>query len=168
MKKYDVSDKEYSNVEAVDIIHQVANLYVSTKSPRDYGTGEVYTSVEVHTLKNIADNPGITLTELAMNYARTKGAISQIIKKIEAKGLIYKEASERDNKAYLYLTEKGHILDAAHRRYDEINSGESMNLVREMVSEEEFNTAFRVLETWLDVRREVQQRRVAQEKMIKK
>ena len=56
-------NKEYSNAEAVDIIHQVANLYISTKVPRDYGTGEEYTSVEVHTLKHIADNPGITVTE---------------------------------------------------------------------------------------------------------
>ena len=45
-------NKEYSNAEAVDIIHQVANLYISTKVPRDYGTGEEYTSVEVHTLKH--------------------------------------------------------------------------------------------------------------------
>ncbi len=156
--------KEYTNVEAIDIIHQVANLYVSTKTPRDYGTGEVYTSVEVHTLKHIADNPGITLTELAANHSRSKGAISQIVKKIETKGLIYREASERDNKAYLYLTEKGIILDEAHRKYDEVNSGESMNLVREMVSEEEFNAAFRTLELWLDVRRKVQQKRLELEK----
>ena len=45
--------KNYSNVEAVDILHQVANLYISTKIPQDYGTGEEYTSVEVHTLRTI-------------------------------------------------------------------------------------------------------------------
>ena len=64
--------KKYNNVEAVDILHQVANLYISTKVPQDYGTGEEYTSVEVHTLKHIADNPGITVTELAWDYAKTK------------------------------------------------------------------------------------------------
>ena len=80
--------KNYSNVEAVDILHQVANLYISTKIPQDYGTGEEYTSVEVHTLKHIADNPGITVTELARHNGKTKGAISQILKKIEDKGLI--------------------------------------------------------------------------------
>ena len=37
----------YTNVEAVDILHQVANFYVGTKQSHDYGTGEVYTSVEV-------------------------------------------------------------------------------------------------------------------------
>ena len=37
----------YTNVEAVDILHQVANFYVGTKQSHDYGTGEVYTSVEI-------------------------------------------------------------------------------------------------------------------------
>ena len=79
-------NKEYSNAEAVDIIHQVANLYISTKVPRDYGTGEEYTSVEVHTLKHIADNPGITVTELARHNGKTKGAISQILKRLRIRG----------------------------------------------------------------------------------
>lgn len=165
----DKNNKQYSNVEAVDIIHQMANLYISTKIPQDYGTGEEYTSVEVHTLKHIADNPGITLTELAKDYAKTKGAISQIVKKIENKGLIYREAAlNNDNKFHLYMTEKGNVLDEAHRAYDQVNSGEAMNRVREMVSEEEFNAAFRVLEIWLDVRRDVQQKRLERKKEQKK
>ena len=132
-------------------------------------TGEEYTSVEVHTLKHIADNPGITLTELARDYAKTKGAISQIVKKIETKGLIYREpAPEHDNKYFLYITEKGSVLDAAHRAYDQISSGEAMNQVRELVSEEEFNAAFRVLEIWLNVRRDVQQKRLERKKEQKK
>ncbi len=163
------TNRHYSNVEAVDIIHQVANLYISTKAPQDYGTGEEYTSVEVHTLKRIADKPGITLTELAKDYAKTKGAISQIVKKIEAKGLIYREpAPGHDNKYYLYITEKGSALDAAHRAYDQVNSGEAMNQVRELVSKEDFNAAFRVLEIWLDVRREVQQQRLERKKEQKR
>ena len=112
-------NKEYSNAEAVDIIHQVANLYISTKVPRDYGTGEEYTSVEVHTLKHIADNPGITVTELARHNGKTKGAISQILKKIEDKGLICRGESKGENKCPLFLTEKGKSLDQAHRQFDD-------------------------------------------------
>lgn len=152
--------KEYSNVEAVDIIHQVANLYITTKIPRDYGTGEEYTSVEVHTLKHIADKPGITVTELAKFDAKTKGAISQILKKIENKGLIFREpAPGNDNRCYLYLTEKGAKLDQAHRKYDQRSFGESMDQVRRMFTDDEVNTAFYVLENWLEIRREVQLRR---------
>ena len=51
--------KSYNDVEAVDILHHVSNFYISTKVPHDYGTGEAYTSVEVHTLKHIADHHGI-------------------------------------------------------------------------------------------------------------
>ena len=40
--------KNYSNVEAVDILHQVANLYISTKIPQDYGTGEEDTGEGKH------------------------------------------------------------------------------------------------------------------------
>lgn len=161
--------KEYSNVEAVDILHQVANFYVSTKVPLDYGTGEEFTAVEVHTLKHIADNPGITVTELARDYGKTKGAISQILKKVEGKGLIRREADpSNDNRALLYLTEKGRILDQAHRQYDEVSFGESMNQVRALLSDEEVNIAFQVLETWLKVRREVQQTRIERKKQEKK
>ena len=161
--------KNYSNVEAVDILHQVANLYISTKVPQDYGTGEEYTSVEVHTLKHIADNPGITVTELARDYAKTKGAISQILKKLENKALVYRQSDPtNDNKALLYLTEKGRVLDAAHRKYDAVSFGESMDQVRMKFSDEEVNVAFSVMETWLGVRREVQQNRMERQKLKKK
>ena len=153
------SSKEYSNAEAVDIIHQVANLYISTKVPQDYGTGEEYTSVEVHTLKHIADNPGITVAELARHNGKTKGAISQILKKIEKTGLVCREASNGDNKLPLFLTEKGKELDLAHRNYDMVHTGESMNEVRRLYTPEEMNTAFQVLETWLEVRRQVEEER---------
>ena len=159
------NEKIYSNVEAVDILHQVANLYISTKVPQDYGTGEEYTSVEVHTLKRIADYPGITVTELARDNGKTKGAISQILKKLEGKSLVYREADpNNDNKAHLHLTDKGAVLDAAHRRYDEVSFGESMNQVRAKFSDEDVDITFRVLETWLDVRREVQQQRMERKK----
>ena len=52
--------KTYNNIEASDLLHQVSNLYVSTKTSQDYGTGEEYSSVEVHLLKAIVDHPGIT------------------------------------------------------------------------------------------------------------
>ena len=161
--------KKYNNVEAVDILHQVANLYISTKVPQDYGTGEEYTSVEVHTLKHIADNPGITVTELAWDYAKTKGAISQILKKLENKSLVYRPQNPAgDNRTPMYLTEKGEILDAAHRKYDEVSSGESIDQVRLQFSEEEIDIAFNVLETWLNVRREVQQNRMKQKYTAKR
>ena len=161
--------KSYNDVEAVDILHQVSNFYTSTKVPHDYGTGEAYTSVEVHTLKHIADHHGITVTELARDYGKTKGAVSQILKKVESKGLVYREVDpENDNRYHLFLTDKGKELDEAHRRYDEVGFGESMDVVREQFSEDEINTTFRVLEAWLDIRRKVQDKRNEKKKARKR
>lgn len=157
----------FTNAEAADIIHQVSNIYVSTKAPHDYGTGVDYTSVEVHLVKYIADNPGITVTEIARDYGRSKGAISQILKKVEEKGLITRECTPRsDNKTPLYVTELGKVLDDAHRDYDERRFGESMNPVRENFTQEEIDTTFTVLQAWLRVRREVEQKRILLKKQL--
>lgn len=159
--------KHFSNAEIADIIHQVSNFYTSTKVPHDYGTGTDYTSVEVHMVKYIADNPGITVSDIARDYGRSKGAISQILKKLEEKGLVFRENVLRsDNKNPLYVTEKGKDLNEAHRAYDELRFGESINPVRELYTQEEIDTTVEVLRTWLTVRREVQQRRILQKKAL--
>lgn len=155
------SAHSYSNLEAVSLIHQVAAFYMSTKFPRDYGTGAKYTSLEVHTLQDISVLPDVTVTDLSIRYGKTKGAISQIIKKLESKDLLRRVPSgNNDNRFFLELTEKGHALDAAHRQYDTIHAGETMERVRSRVTAEEFDTAFRVLEVWLQARREVHQERI--------
>ena len=161
--------RHYNDIEAVDILHKVANLYTSTKTPRDYGTGDEYTAVEVHTLKEIADCPGVTVTELARDQGKTKGAISQILKKIESKGLIRRESDPtNDNKQLLYITPKGEVLDRAHRECDKIGFGESMDRVRELYTEEEVDIAFSIMESWLEIRRDVQQQRILRQKLKRK
>ena len=39
-----VKKKTFNDIEAADVLHQVSNLYVSTKTSQDYGTGEEYSS----------------------------------------------------------------------------------------------------------------------------
>ena len=152
----------------MDILHHVSSLYILTKRPHDYGTGEVYTATEVHTLKHIADNPGITVTQLACDYGRTKGAISQMLKKLEKKGLIFRRSDPKnDNIAHLYPTPEGDRLNCEHQKYDNIRFGESMDQVRKLYTSEEIDTTFSVLETWLSVRRQVPQQRFAQKKQQK-
>lgn len=160
--------KSYSNAEAVDILHQVSSLYILTKKPHDYGTGAVYTATEVHTLKHIADCPGITVTQLACDYGRTKGAISQMLKKLEEKGLIFREVDPKnDNIAHVYPTPKGERLNCEHQKYDNLRFGDSMDQVRRLYTREEIDMTFSVLESWLEVRRQVQQQRLAQKKQPK-
>ena len=160
--------KHYNNMDALDIIHNISNIYTSTKRPKDYGTGEIYTHIEVHTLKDIADYPGITVTELARNQGKTKGAISQILKKLEKCELICREVDpNNENRLFLYITNKGKVLDKMHRENDKIGFGESMGLVREMYSDEEIDAAFEIMEAWLNVRRDIQDQRNLRKKQLK-
>ncbi|WP_076982523.1 MarR family transcriptional regulator [Bacillus siamensis] len=51
--------------------------------------------VEVHTLSVIEENPGITVTEAALKRNRTRGAVSQIISKLEKRDLIIRKKRRR-------------------------------------------------------------------------
>lgn len=165
MKKH----KHYNNMDALDIIHKISNIYTSTKKPKDYGTGEIYTHIEVHTLKDISDYPGITVTELARNQGKTKGAISQILKKLEKCELIYREVDpNNENRLFLYITDKGKLLDKKHRENDRVGFGESMDKVREIYTDEEIDNALEIMEAWLNIRRDIQDQRDERRKALKK
>lgn len=156
-----VKKKTFNDIEAADVLHQVSNLYVSTKTSQDYGTGEEYSSVEVHLLKAVVDHPGITPSELADFSGRTRGAVSQNLKKLENKGLLSRKTlMDSAGKVQLCVTEKGRELDRQHQMYDAVHFGETMDIVRENFSQEEIDTAFRVLEGWLQARRSVHKKRV--------
>ena len=92
------------------------------KELHDYGTGELYTSTEVHMVTRIEENPGITAARIAESTYRTKSAVSQMLSKLEAKGLICKEKDPNNGKQQLlYVTPKGKHLSLCHKAYDETN-----------------------------------------------
>lgn len=145
---------KYEIIEMADILHQTSSLYLASNIPIDYGTGEKYTAVEVHTLKYIIDHPGKTNIELAKEWDKTKVAISLMLKKMEEKNLIYKENSLDNKKKQLYYaTLKGIELNKAHLEYDAITFGNTMNFVKEICSDEEITTCFYVLEQYIKARR---------------
>lgn len=157
--------RKFDDVEACDLLHQVATFYTSTKTPHDYGTGETFTSVELHTLKYIADHPGIAAVQIADDFGKTKSAVSQLLKKLEHKGLLVKTPSpDADHHQLLELSERGVQVNEAHKRYDAAHFGESMAIVREQYSDEQIDQAFEVLTCWLKARREVHKRRLARQR----
>lgn len=92
------------------------------KLPVDYGTGELYTPAEVHIVTRIEVNPGTTVTQIAEATLRTKSAVSQMVTKLENKGLIRREKDPGNAKQQLlYVTPKGLELSKCHRAYDEKN-----------------------------------------------
>ena len=71
----DPKNDRYHELETkINIIFKFVTAYTDyTKTARDYGTGEIINMVEVHTLTHIEENPGITVTEVALEWNRTKG-----------------------------------------------------------------------------------------------
>ena len=94
--------------EKADIMHRASSLYMASNIPIDYGTGEMYTPVEVHMLKYIQNYPGKNVTQLSVEWDKSKAAISQMLKKMEKRELIYKKnPADNFRKQCFFVTEKG-------------------------------------------------------------
>lgn len=151
----DVERLKYSPYEISDILQRISQVTIK-KEQLDYGTGELYSSTEVHLISHIADKPGITVTEIARNLERTKGAISQVLKKLEDRGLIYRQRAPKDNKKeYVFLTEKGLALDQAHRAFDNYHSTHMLEKLLLEYRLQDVDMAFTVLESWLRIREQL-------------
>jgi DNA-binding MarR family transcriptional regulator len=75
---------------------------------------------ERHMLDKIGDHPGINLTEFAKVLGVTKGAVSQVVKKLEAKGVVkrYKKG-DNEKEIFLELTKSGQSVYLEHKRTNE-------------------------------------------------
>lgn len=122
--------------------------------PRDYGTDELYTLVEVHTLAEICKHEGITGSELAKLFLKTKGAITQIVSKLEEKGLVRKERDEENRKCVrLYPTAKGKKLQEYHTLYDVMEMTRIHEHLEQTCTEEEIGAFFKVMKFWEELYR---------------
>jgi len=115
--------------------------------PRDYdGSGEYMSMVEIHILTLIADQPGITVSQLAKDWGTTKGAISQTIKKLENKELIYRQKKEGNAKTiHIHATEKGERLSTAHKMYDNADITQTQYDLLKTCTSDELNTFYKVV-----------------------
>lgn len=144
--------KKLSLYEIADIIERVSIATLGGKKAHDYGTGDTYTSIEVHTVGYIANCPGCTVTEIAAEWGKTKSAVSQMVKKLKKAGIVKTEADCKDEKlSHLYLTDKGQELDKAHRAFDEHAWQKSIEGLQKNYSSEEINNCFLILRDWLKV-----------------
>lgn len=145
---------KYSYYQMADIVERMVSMN-ATNTPVDYGNGEDYNSKEVHTLSYIVDYPGISASEIAYNWNRTKGAVSQIVKKLEEKGLIVRKKKPGNDKTVcLYVTEQGMELDRLHRAYDTRNYKAFLKLIEEHYTKEEIEKTFEVMDLWVKLSRD--------------
>lgn len=132
-------------------IYQFVMLYYNyIISKHDYGTGDVVSMIEAHTITFIEENPGTTVSELATYWNKTKGAMSQTITKLVDRQLIEKRQSADNAKIqHLFVTEQGLKLSKAHKLYDTIDIAKTMEQLLEHCSVEEVNAFFKVIKEYI-------------------
>ena len=133
----------------------ISVLNDSVARPRDYGTGKVLNMVEVHTLAMIAQTPGITPSEVAQRWGRTRSAASRNIDRLQRKGYVRKEFHPGNHKTiHLYPTVEGEELARSHARYDADTTREVAAQLLERHDLEEIRAFFSVLESFTDIIKE--------------
>ena len=116
-------------ISTIKVIHEKFNRIVNLsekleKEPRTYGTDQLLTSSEIHLIEVIADNEDFSVTDLAKLMGITKGAVSQTLKKLEKKGLTFKEEDPRNiSRANVRLTSKGKAAYYSHKHWHETMDG---------------------------------------------
>ena len=118
-------DREKASNELMDLFIRVVNKYNGLeKVPVKHSPGLGLYHSERHMLDRIADNPHMNITELARASGVTKGAVSQIVKKLETKGVIrrYKKAAN-DKEVFIELTETGEKTCEERRRANKETMG---------------------------------------------
>lgn len=102
-------DKTKRIREALTQLTKVAAKYNrSEEQPIKIEDGFSVTTREIHLIQSIGNRGSISVTALAQLFGVSKSAVSQMVKKLEKKGLIMKKVSPHSNKELeLSLTELG-------------------------------------------------------------
>ena len=114
-------DRKNSTKEIMELFIRVVNKYNSIeKIPIKYANISNLYHSERHMLDMIGDNPGMNITGLAKNVGVTKGAISQVVKKLENKGVVrrYKDI-KNDKEVFIELTKQGRDIYQIHKEINE-------------------------------------------------
>jgi Transcriptional regulators len=90
------------------------------KRIRNYGTDVAIHEAEIHMIKAVKEADGIHVTGLAERFGVTKGAVSQMLIKLEKKNLVTKEPDSANlSRLQLTLTPKG---EHAYARHEELHA----------------------------------------------
>lgn len=141
--------------ELSDDLYKFVMLYRDyMNDTHDYGSGDILSMVEMHTLTAIDDNPGITINRLAKMWHRTNGAISQTATKLEAKNYIIRKKMDGNAKnIHLFTTSEGRALSAKHKMYDSTEVAETIKelMYEHSCSAEEVEAFFKVIKVYIDL-----------------
>ena len=96
-----------------DMSHRLVALDLT---PHDLGRGQTATRAELHLVSALAQNSDRSVTELAKDRGVTKGAVSQLLARLEKKGLIEKRVDEANaSRLLVRLTNEGQLVHQGHQ-----------------------------------------------------
>lgn len=153
MGEYSDIDNAYRKVSArADKLYEFVILYHNYIYAQHTYEYENCNMIDIHTLTYIDDHPGVTATELSKLWHKSKGAISQTIKRLMDPGYVEKRYMENNEKtARLYATEKGARLSSVHKAYDVADILQTTAYLVEKCGEEDLNAFYRILEKYIEL-----------------
>ncbi len=89
------------------------------KTPKDLGTGEQLFIAEIHTIVMVTEFPRLNVTELAEKLGVTKGAVSQVVGKLEKKGYLKRVKDVSNDRVVRVIpTKKGKtVVKSRHEKF---------------------------------------------------
>ena len=109
-------------------------------------------TASTHLLTYIDDHPGITGSELARMWGRTKGAISQQIKKLVSRGLVVRKKQSNNAKTILlYVSEKGKEVSFAHKMHDMQDIAQTLAFLLSTCSLDEIAAFYKVMRSYISI-----------------
>lgn len=116
------------------LVEKISN---TTKTFKTFDTDvNIYRS-EIHVIQLIGDRKDVHLSEISRLIGVTRGTISQIIKRLEGKGLVEKHVDKSNNtRQLLRLTEKGKTAYAAHVNYHQRKHAEMETYLESLTDEQ--------------------------------
>jgi len=111
--------KNYSKL--VELYFRSHNLFkLMENEPRDFGSGDLLYTTEIHTIESIGKNSGINLTKLAEYMGVSKSAVSKTTKKLLKKNYIIKSRPVDNQKEVIFnLAEKGRKAFQGHEIFSQ-------------------------------------------------
>lgn len=111
---------EYREIEELlELFNRLMERVVAAESaPKEFDTGVPLHRSEIHTIQAIGQSESVNVVGLARQLGVTKGAVSQMVARLQRKGLVAKRASPDDARAVsLQLTALGKKGFSAHERF---------------------------------------------------
>ena len=116
------------------------------KMPRKFGTDEPMSISEIHMIELIGDTEDLSVTDISRHLNVTKGAVSQSLKKLEARGVVRKNQDPGNrSRVIVSLTAKGQTAFWAHKHWHETMDGGFLKYVQEM-KEKDLHVVIQFLE----------------------